>query len=573
MKFSELARAFGQLETTHSRARMVSILGNLIARLAADELGAAIYLTQARLGPPFSTIDFGIDQALATRALAEASGQPARAIQDKSRATGDLGSVAMQVLTNESSELSILDVFESLKNIAAASGKGAQVRKVAYLRNLLRSVDRQGGGYIIRVIQGRLRLGVGDPTIMDALSWAVKGSQELRPAIERAYDLTSDLGFVATLLFQRGLEAVEAIKPQPGRPVRPELAERLPTARDIIARLGRVVAEPKYDGIRLQVHRMGDQIAIFSRRSEDNTASFPEIVAAARQHLTVSAAITEGEATAYDPDTGEYLPFQMTSQRRRKHEVGKTAARYPLRLFVFDLISAEGQDYTSRPLEERRHRLQQIVSTEPDATIAISTGLVTSDPNTLERFFLECVEAGVEGIVAKRLDSPYKAGARTYDWVKLKRGYQAELRDTIDAVIVGYLFGRGRRTRFGIGSLLVAVYASSSDTFRTIARVGSGLSDEEWIRLRQLLDHLRVDHQPARVDSLVKPDVWVEPHYVVEVYADEITRSPVHTAGKRNGEPGYALRFPRMVDWIRTDRSPEDATTQDEILKLYTMQH
>lgn len=572
MKFVELADAFSQLGATTSRRAMVRILSGLIRRLDIKELSPAIYLIQARLGPPFSTLDFGLDEKLAMRALADASGQPVEAVETRFKRVGDLGTVANEILPERSQGLSIVDTFHWLERIAEVSGPGAQVSKIELLSDLLTKMNGQEGQYIIRIVLGRLRLGVGDATIMDALSWAVAGNSSLRPAVERAYDMTSDLGLAAEVLFQGGAEALERIEPKPGRPVRPALAERLPSAQDIVRHLGRVLVEPKYDGIRLQVHRLDDEVRIFSRRIEDVTHMFPEIIAAAKEQVRAAQVIFEGEATAYNPDTGEYLPFQVTAQRRRKRGTAEMAARYPLRLFAFDLLSADGEDYTTRPLKERRQRLQQVLRTEPDSTITISPGIITSDPKEVEHFFLDSVTAGLEGIMAKRLESLYRAGVRSYDWVKLKRGYQAKLRDTVDTVLVGYLLGKGRRAKLGIGSLLAAVYDSDKDEFKTVAKIGSGLSDENWVRLRQLLDQDRVSRRPARVNSLIEPDVWVQPHYVVEVYADEITRSPVHTAGKRGGEPGYALRFPRLVDWIRTDKSPEDATTEDEIVKLYKMQ-
>jgi len=197
---------------------------------------------------------------------------------------------------------------------------------------------------------------------------------------------------------------------------------------------------------------------------------------------------------------------------------------------------------------------------------------VTDDVEKLTAFFDEMISEGLEGIVAKRLDSPYTAGGRSYNWIKLKRGYRAELADTVDCVLVGYLYGRGQRARFGIGSLLAAVYNEARDRFETIAKIGSGLSDEGWVKLRELLDQDAVPHRPARVDAVLEPDVWCEPHYVVEVQADEITRSPMHAAGRDGAAAGYALRFPRMLGWIREDKRPEDATAVQEILEMFRIQ-
>jgi DNA ligase-1 len=204
--------------------------------------------------------------------------------------------------------------------------------------------------------------------------------------------------------------------------------------------------------------------------------------------------------------------------------------------------------------------------------VQISQHLVTQDAKEIEKFFMEAITGGLEGIMAKRLDSKYQAGARNFNWIKLKRSYQGHLSDTIDGVVVGYLRGRGMRAKFGIGALLVAVYDAKQDKFDTIAKIGTGFSDEEWVQMRERLDKIKRDTKPARVDAVMEPDVWVEPKYVIEMQADEITRSPIHTAGKAGDEPGYALRFPRVVGFIRADKKPEDATTVKEIVKMFEKQ-
>jgi DNA ligase-1 len=358
-----------------------------------------------------------------------------------------------------------------------------------------------------------------------------------------------------------------------GVPIRPALAQRLPSAEAILERLRTARAEPKYDGFRLQIHRDGDRIWIFSRRLENVSAMFPELVAAARRQIRARRAILEGEAVVYDRKTARFLPFQVTITRKRKHGTAAAAATHPLRLYAFDLLYANGRDYLPRPLRDRARALRRIARTGPDSAIAITEAIETDRPAELQRYFRAMLRRGLEGIVAKRPDAPYRAGARGYDWVKLKRAYQSKLRDTVDVVIVGYLAGRGKRAALGIGSLLGAVYDPARDRFRTVAKIGSGPSEAEWRRLRRLLDRNAAPERPARVDSLITPDVWVEPHVVVEVLADEVTRSPRHTCGKVGDAPGYALRFPRMLDGVRADRSPEDATTEREVFDLHRMQH
>jgi DNA ligase-1 len=245
-------------------------------------------------------------------------------------------------------------------------------------------------------------------------------------------------------------------------------------------------------------------------------------------------------------------------------------AKFPLRLVAFDLLYVDGKDFTGEPYERRHDKLKSILG--EGERIQVAQNLVTQDAKEIEKYFLEAITGGLEGIMAKRLDSRYQAGARNFNWIKLKRSYQGHLSDTIDGVVLGYLRGRGMRARFGIGALLVGVYDAKRDRFETVAKIGTGFSDEEWPKMRKMLDEVKVDHKPARVDAVLEPDVWVEPKYVIEMQADEITRSPIHTAGKVADDPGYALRFPRVVGFIRVDKRPEDATTVGEILKMFDKQ-
>lgn len=570
LTMAALAAAFQALEQTRRRGEMVAVLGRLLASADMQEIARVVYLCQGRLRPPFEPLEFGLQATLMSRALAEATGCPLEEVQARYQRLGDLGTVAGELLPPVGAGLRVLEVYDRLYAIAALSGSGAQGGKVARLAELLRQLSALEGRYTLRIVQGQLRLGVGDATILDALA-ASAGDPGLRALLERCYNLGSDLGLAAQLLREQGAEGLRRFSVCPGRPVRPALAQRLTSPEEVLRRIGRCQVEPKYDGFRLQVHRLGDTVRLFSRSLEDVSGQFPEVAQAVPRQLQAREAILEGEAVGYLPETGEFLPFQVTSQRRRKHNIAAMQEMIPLRLFVFDLLYADGEAYLGCPLSERREALERCLRTTEGETLCLSPALVTADAARFQEFFDEMVAEGLEGVVAKRLDSPYTAGARSYNWIKLKRGYRAELADTVDCVLVGYLLGRGQRARFGIGSLLGAVYNPERDRFETVAKIGSGLSDEGWRRMKEALDAVAVPHRPARVESVLVPDVWCEPRYVVAVQADEITRSPQHTAGRDGSATGYALRFPRVVGWIREDKRPEDATTVGEILDLFRL--
>ncbi|MBI2955457.1 MAG: ATP-dependent DNA ligase [Chloroflexi bacterium] len=571
MKMKRVAEAFQALEATSRRHGMSGILGKLFRETPKEQIDKLIYLLHGRLGPPYAAPDFGVDERLILLALTNASGVPHDRVERLYKEKGDLGLTAEELAHGSGERLDFGAVFDALNRIANATGAGAHERKVAVLTDLIKRASGIEARYILRILQGKLRLGVGDATIMDALSEAAVGGRGIRERIERVYSICSDLGLVGRLLLTQEEKALDTIRPQVGKPILAALAERLPSPDAIVRKMGMVAAEPKYDGLRLQLHKDDAQIRFFTRRLEDVTGMFPELAKATEHQITTERAIIDGEAVVYNPETGEFLPFQVTVRRKRKYGIEVMGARYPLRYFAFDLLYFDDEDLTQKPLSLRRQRLEEILRWTAGDPIQITEQVVTDKTEELERFFEENVTRGLEGIVVKRLGGVYQAGQRNFNWVKLKRGYHAELRDTVDVVIVGYLTGKGKRARFGIGSLVGAIYDPEHDRFRTVTKIGSGLTEVEWAEMRRLLDENRSSGVPGRVDSSIVPDVWTEPRYVVEVRADEITRSPRHTCGKVGKEPGYALRFPRVISF-RWDKGPEDATTEQEIIEMYEAQ-
>lgn len=566
MTFRELAEYFHRLEQTTSRLEMADILKELLGKADAEEIDKVVYLTLGELMPAFKGVEFGISEKLAMEALSKACGVKVKTIEGLYKERGDLGEIAQELITWQGRNLSFLKVYQELLDIALTRGT---LDKVMRLINLLKGLSGFEAKYVVRIILGKLRLGVGDATIIDALSLFV-GYKDLKQAIERAYNLCSDIGLVARKLKEGGVSALEGFKIQVGYPIRMALAERVSSAEEIIKRLGRCAVEAKYDGFRLQVHKKDQRVEIYSRNLESMTEMFPDIVKGLLEDIPFKYVILEGEALAINEETGEFYPFQITIQRKRKYGIEEYSKEYPLKLFCFDLLLLEDEDYTVKPFIERRKKLEEIL--QKTNTLRLSEMIITDQVKDVENFFEEAITRGLEGIMAKRLDAPYTAGSRNFNWIKLKRSYKGSLADTIDVVILGYYYGKGARSKLGIGGVLVGVYDHKSDTFKTVSKVGSGFTEDEWIRLKKLLDEIKLEHKHARVDSLISADVWVEPKYVITVRADEITLSPLHTAGRTLETPGYALRFPRAVSFIREDKAPEDANTVEEIIRLYELQ-
>jgi DNA ligase-1 len=579
LEFARLAHYFEKLEKTSSRLALIGTLAELFRSIASpDEIAKVCYLLQGRVGPFFEALEIGMAEKTVARSIAIAYHTTPEHVFTLYAALGDLGLLAEQLGKEAASvprALQVDDVFEGLKTIAQTSGKGAVEKRIALLADLLRQVERVSAKYVVRIVVGNLRLGIGDSTLLDALAMAKFHDTQQRKVLEGAYNKTADLGLIARTLWQYprqedALRAVAQLDIQVGKPIRPQLAERLPDAETIIKKMGVVDVQYKYDGLRAQIHKDGQQVSIFSRNLENMSQMFPEIIEGTRKQVRADSVILDAEALAYHPASEEFLPFQETSRRRRKYNIEVMAEQMPLKAFVFDILYKDGVSFLEKPLVERLKILEETI--QADDILVLTSHQVVKDAKTLSLLFEEAISKGLEGVVAKKLDSPYQAGARNFDWVKLKRHSAGALQDTIDCVLLGYIFGRGKRAPLGAGALLVGVYDPRQDMFVTVTKIGTGLTDEEWRSIRERTKGLVVDHKPARVYSLIEPSVWLEPKIVVEVLADEITRSPIHTAGKVGEEPGYALRFPRLVAFREKDKKPEDATTVEELIEMYESQ-
>lgn len=598
MKFSKFSEYLERLEATPKRLELIDIMSKLLADSDAAEVGKICYLLQGRVAPFYEPTEFGMSENLVAVAIGRAYGPTSprlRGVKNTKeeviklyRKLGNMGLAAQQLAAREHpggvfsseaknhprGESTVSEVFEKLLAIAKFSGEGTVDKKVSALSDLLKSLDPKSVKHVVNIPLGTLRLGIGDPTVMDALSIAKTGDKKLRPLIEDAYNKTSDFGYVAEKFFEEGAKGLEHVRIMVGKPVRPALAERMPNADEVVKRMGGEFAvEPKFDGFRVQIHKNGNKVEIFSRNLEDMTNSFPDLAAGVLREVKAKSIIMEGEAIAYNPLTAEFLPFQETTKRRRKYKVEETAKTLPLVCFAFDILYLDGEDITGKTEVERRKLLEKVVSKE-NLVIRIAEQRIISTAKEIGDFFNEAVSEGLEGLMIKKLDAPYKAGGRGFHWIKFKRASSGELTDTVDVVLLGIYVGKGKRTEFGVGGLLVGIYNKKDDVFESISRLGTGLTDAEFRHVNEIGKKLRVDHKPARVRSKVEPSYWVEPEVVMEVYADEITKSPIHVAGwDKKTETGYALRFPRLVKFRESDKRGEDATTVDELKRLFENQY
>jgi len=580
MLYDTLVEYYAKLESTTKRLEMTDILTGLFKEATADEVDEIVYLTQGKIHPDWKgEPEIGMAEKMVVETLTKVTGLKKAKVEQLVSQLGDIGLTAEKALRGKTQgsffqrNLTVTDIYSGLDRIARREGQGSSKQKMDDLGSLLADSSPLGARYLARMVVGKLRLGIGDMTILDALSQAHTGSKEKRGVLERAYNLSSDLGLVARTLEEEGLEAIENFHVRVGSPIRVMAAQRLSTAEEIIEKLeGQCSAEYKLDGERFQIHKKGDRVNIFSRRLENITYMYPDAVQLTKTQITAEDAIIEGEAVAYDPDTGEDRPFQTLMQRRRKYGIEEMMEKIPVRVYLFDCLYADGRDLTLEPYPERIKVLESVTDQKDDYKLV--KRLVTSDPAEIDRFFQQSIADGTEGLVVKSTgkDSIYRAGARSWLWVKLKRSYQSKMQDHVDLVVVGALHGRGRRAG-SYGALLVAAYDPESDVYNTVCKVGSGFTDENLAQTLGMLEPHRLEHRHARVKSLMEAEVWFEPAVVMEVLGDEITLSPMHTAAfdKIREGSGLAIRFPRFTRW-REDKSAEEATTVQEIAEMYSSQ-
>ena len=573
MNYSKLSTYFEKLEQVSSRLTLIEILSALFKETKKEEIEKIVYLLQGRLSPFFVQVEIGMAEKTVAQSIAIAYGTTKEDVLKLYQKLGDMGLVAEQLNSNlklKTSSLTVKEVSEILTKIANTKGEGTVEKRQTLLSDLLKKLDSISAKHLVRIPLGNTRLGVGDPTVLDALATAKLGDKSKRKVLEQAYNRTSDLGLIAKTLWDKGLLGVEKLEVRVGAPIRSELCERLPTPEKVIEKMEEVDVQYKYDGFRVQIHKKGDEIRMFSRNLEEMTHMFPELTKAARKQIKADSVILDSEALAYNPQSEEFLPFQETTKRRRKHNILEMAGKLPLKAFVFDILYKNGKQLLDEPLKKRMEILKETI-TEDDVLIRTKNQTV-KDAKALGILLEDAISKGLEGLVVKRLESPYEAGGRNFNWVKLKRHSSGELNDTIDCVILGYITGKGKRAEFGAGALLVGLYDDKKDEFVTVSKIGTGLTDEEWREVHKRADRIKLNHKPARVNSQITPSVWITPQIVIEVLADEITRSPIHTAGKKSDEPGFALRFPRLVSFRSADKTAEDATSVEELIEMYKQQ-
>ena len=609
MTFAEFAKVLHQLETTASRNEMTKILAELFKKVKGQEIGQVCYLVCGRLLPKYEGVEFNLAEKLMVRAIGQALGRSIEEVTKVYKETGDLGETVFKIKDKRAKskneikklKISVTEVYNKLMEIAKEEGEGSVERKINSMAEMIKDLDALSVKYLVRIPVNKMRLGFSDMTILDALSWMEKGDKSLRPEIERAFNVSADIGRIAKVFKNKGLRGLNKVQSEAGVPIRAALSERLPSLKKILEKLDNQVAvELKFDGLRLQIHfakskeqraKSKDKtilinledgegmVRMFSRNMDNVTNMFPDVAAAIRdlaKDKKIDNIILDGEAIAFNPLSGKLMAFQETVKRKRKHGIAQALKDLPIRVYVYDLLLINGKSYLNKAFKERRKQLEQLFEgrTKKDTLVLAEQHLVDNTAK-MKRLFDNYVAQGLEGAMFKKLGSVYQAGSRNFNWVKYKPTTEGTgLLDTIDCLVLGLYGGKGKRTKFGVGAFLAGLIKKSKikkghkydirekEGFVTVSKVGTGLTDEQWREMKRRCQSLVVDKQPLeyQVPKGLKPDYWLAPGLVVEIKADEVTKSPLHTAG-------LALRFPRLVRF-RDDKSADEVTTVREIERM-----
>ena len=590
MEFSIISEMFEMMEKTTKRIELTNILVELLKKTPKKIIPNVVYLLQGIIRPNFEGVELGIAEKLAIRAISKSAGLPIKKIEDNYRECGDLGLTASNMLkiktqtTFTAEKITVERVYETLFKIAKLKGKGSQDLKMKYISSLLNDATPLEGKFILKILLGTLRLGVAENTVMDALAIAFTGEKENRELVENAYNVSSDLGKVSLVLATDGIDEIKKFKISLFSPIRPMLADRVQSEKDVIEKMKQqpFAAEYKLDGERVQIHKKGREVKLFSRSLEEITQYYPDIVDNIGKSIKTDNGVFEAEIVPINENTGDFLPFQELMHRRRKHKLDEAISQYPIQVNFFDVLYCD-DDCMDKTYYERRDILENQVKQNDFAKLVPKSTVfrVQSEKdverieteNKIEDFLENSINSGGEGLMLKALDAPYRAGTRGSNWLKLKREYRNELGDSLDLIVIGAYFGRGRRTGL-YGTLLLATYDPENDNLPSICKVGTGFTDESLDQLYQILSNKVTLKKNPRIVSEMEADIWFEPELVLEIVASEITLSPIHKTGLDliRKSSGFALRFPKFTGKIRYEKAVEDASTGEEVFALYKRQ-
>ena len=560
MRYKILTEVYEQLASTTKRLEKISILSKFLQTISEEDKDV-LYLLIGRIYPEYDERRIGISEQLVIKALSKATGTETGKIVQEWKELGDLGKVA-KVLTEKKKQstlashiLTTKKVLDNLRKLPGLEGKGAVDKKMSLITELLTSAEPTEALYITRTLIGDLRIGLKDATIRDAMTNAFfNGDKAASESIQKAIDKSNDVAEVFEIAKKGKLKPLNKVLLEVGKPIKAMLAQKAKNIEEGFEAVGKPAAiEYKYDGFRLIIHKKGDKIILFTRRLENVTKQFPEVVEYVKKYTKGQSFILDSEAVGYNKETKEYTPFQSISQRiRRKYDIEKTQKELPVEVNVFDILYYNGESLLDEPFEKRTKLISKILENHPYKIIHAKQ-IITGDENSASKFYKEALKSNQEGVMMKNLQSPYNPGSRVGHMLKIK----PEQRD-LDLVITGAEYGTGKR--FGWMSSFI-LSCKQGKEFLEIGKMGTGIKEkvEEGISFLELTEKLT----PLIIKEKGR-EVSIKPHIVASITYQEIQHSP-------NYKSGYALRFPRLTA-LRPDKSTEDVATLEEVKEAYEKQ-
>ncbi|MEM5766418.1 MAG: ATP-dependent DNA ligase [Candidatus Aenigmatarchaeota archaeon] len=565
MEYSLLANYYEKLENVSAKLKKTEILVELFKKADEEELPKIVLLLQGIVYPKYTQLELGIATQMMIRAISKATGFKSEEIEKKFAKLGDLGLVTEECVKSRKQavllkkKLTLGFVFENLCKLATITGEGSQEKKLNLIAELIVSADPKEARYIVRTILGELRIGVAEGLMRDAIvqAFLIKESMskeeklEAAQAVDYAWNIVSDFGEVARIARKEGIGGLKKVKVKIGRPIQVMLGEKAENIEEVIKEFGKIAAEYKYDGMHAEIQKKGEKIWVYTRRLEDVTKQFPDIVDICRKGLRAKECIVEGEVLAINPKTGLPLPFQTLSQRiHRKYGIEKIVKEIPVQLNLFDVVYLEEKALFNKSFFERRKTLEKIVKEIP-GKLQLAKQIITSDVKEVEKFYKEALDAKQEGLMLKVLNSPYVFGRHVGTMYKIK-----PMMETLDLVVVGATWGEGARANW-LTSFELACRDPDTGKFLRCGMMSTGLTEEEYQQMTEILKPLIIEERGKSVK--------VRPKVVIEVGYQEIQKSP-------NYESGFALRFPRFLRDRTIDKSPEEADTIERVKSLFESQ-
>lgn len=600
VEYLQLAETFERIEQTPKRLEITSLCAKLFENVLQQEpklLPKVAYLCINRLGPDYEGLELGLGESLIVKALAESTGRSIGDIKKSYVKLGDLGTVAMAAKRGQRTflkprPLTVDYTFAKLTEIAKSQGAQSQSRKIDIIKQLLISCRGSETKFIVRSLEGKLRIGLAEKTVLIALAEAFvtyeRNKHQDPPSVEDSTELVKDVfcqlpnyEMLIDAILEGGLRDLRNhVKLTAGVPLKPMLAKPVKSVTEVLDRFQNetFTCEYKYDGERAQVHRTSSgSMHVFSRNMEDMSQRYPDILdilpRIAKEDTTDF--ILDCEAVAWDREQGKILPFQVLSTRKRK-DVESGAIKIRVYLFVFDCLYLNGTSLLQRSLKERRELIETHFNFI-NGEFSPASHMDTDTVDAIQAFLDESVAHSCEGLMVKMLvgpESAYEPSKRSRNWLKLKKDYLDGVGDSLDLVVLGAYYGRGKRTSW-YGGFLLGSYNSETEEYESVCKIGTGFSEANLQKFHAELSPLADSRPKSYVlhDTAAnqQPDVWFEPRVVWEILTADLSLSPVYRAGSAELGKGVSLRFPRFIR-ERDDKSAEEATTSADLVEFYRRQ-